>query len=150
MPYPGTIRGRAGRARATPSPRGTGQAPAPCVVLASIVRSKFEPRPIAPRSSARQPRERHVRRSASSNPPAPITAKKTASASIKTNASVIRIVSRASSRAIHTKSGVLDGREPDHGHGVRAADVPVVELAEEVRHLFGAADRRVVVLDLAW
>src|SRR6266511_4176240 len=47
------------------------------------------------------------------------------------------------------RSGVLDRAEPDHGHGVRAADVPVVELAEELGHLLRPANRGIVVLDLA-
>src|SRR5439155_16625707 len=37
----------------------------------------------------------------------------------------------------------------DHGHQVFAADLPVVELTEEARHLLGPADLGVVVLDLA-
>ena len=42
-----------------------------------------------------------------------------------------------------------DLREADHGDEVVLADFAVVELAEEVRHLVGAADLGVVVLDLA-
>ena len=42
----------------------------------------------------------------------------------------------------------LDRREADHRDGVVVGDLAVVELAEEARHLVGAADLRVVVLDL--
>src|SRR6266536_1975301 len=37
----------------------------------------------------------------------------------------------------------------DHGHQIFAADLPVVELTEEARHLLGPTDLGVVVLDLA-
>src|SRR4051794_11075433 len=100
--------------------------------------------------STRQPTPRHVLRRAFSKPPSPIAAQSAANAKARTKPTATRTTSRASSRAAHTAAGVLDRGEPDDGHGVRAADVPVVELAQEVRHLLGPADRRVVVLDLPW
>src|SRR3954447_20873920 len=45
-------------------------------------------------------------------------------------------------RAVH------DLREADHRDEIVGLDLAVVELAEEVGHLVGAADLRVVVLDL--
>src|SRR5436190_2741869 len=62
------------------------------------------------------------------------------------SSSAYRSASRASRRA-----GLrLDLREADHRDGVVMRHVTVVELPEEVGHLLGAADLRVVVLDLSW
>ena len=44
---------------------------------------------------------------------------------------------------------VLDLAEPDHRDGVVRCDLAVVELTEEGRHVLGAANLRIVVLDLA-
>src|SRR3989442_253751 len=54
-----------------------------------------------------------------------------------------------SSTALLEGALVLDLGEADDGHGVVRRDLAVVELAQEGRHVLGAADLGIVVLDLA-
>ena len=134
-------RRRASCRRRAPSAASRCAAAAPPAARASRRRSRSSARSAA-RSSAR--RSSSAARSAS---PAADRLPACAGSGRATGAQICR--RGPSGIRQNTRTSSDDLREADHGDGVVLGDLAVVELPEPVGELVGAADLRVVVLDLA-